>query len=162
VKPPEAKLGRFLGSTRGTPDSEHSVAVVVTTFNDADFLTEALRSIVSQHRQPNEILVVDDGSTVSPAPIVEEFAGVQLLSKRNGGLSSARNVGLLQARSRFIVFLDADDRLEPNAIAAGLACFGNIQRRRWSMVHIGASARAENLLALTSIERSAAIRTPTS
>jgi SAM-dependent methyltransferase len=105
-------------------DVDESVAVVVTTFNDADFLDEALSSIASQRHPPREIIVVDDGSDVSPVSVVARFPGIVLVRKNNGGLSSARNAGLRQARSRYIKFLDADDRLEPNAIATGLACFG--------------------------------------
>ena len=67
--------------------------------------------------------MVDDGSTVSPAPIIADFPKAILLRKNNGGLSSARNLGLHRACSRYITFLDADDRLEPNATASGLACF---------------------------------------
>jgi GT2 family glycosyltransferase len=100
-----------------------SVAVVLTTYNDAAFLREAISSVIDQRCPADEIIVVDDGSDISPAPVFADFHNVLLLQKSNGGLSSARNAGLQRARSRYITFLDADDRLEPNAIAAGLACF---------------------------------------
>jgi glycosyltransferase involved in cell wall biosynthesis/SAM-dependent methyltransferase len=107
----------------GVAHAEESVAVVVTTFNDADFLEDALNSIVRQTRRASEIIVVDDGSDESPEPIVAAVPGAILIRKKNGGLSSARNAGLHAARSQYIAFLDADDRLEPNAVTAGLACF---------------------------------------
>jgi glycosyltransferase involved in cell wall biosynthesis len=100
-----------------------TVAVVVTTFNDAVFLGEALSSVMAQQHPADEIIVVDDGSDKSPAPVLACFPQVTFLTKSNGGLSSARNAGLHAARSRYILFLDADDRLQPNAIATGLACF---------------------------------------
>src|SRR5438270_5217556 len=100
-----------------------TVAVVLTTYNDSTFLREAISSVIAQKHPANEVIVVDDGSNVNPAPIVAEFPQVTLLRKGNGGLSSARNLGLHFARSRYITFLDADDRFEPNAIEAGLACF---------------------------------------
>jgi GT2 family glycosyltransferase/SAM-dependent methyltransferase len=100
-----------------------SVAVVLTTYNDATFLREAVLSVLTQTRPADEVIVVDDGSYVSPAPLLAEFPKVTLLRKRNGGLSSARNFGLRFARSRYIAFLDADDRLKPTAIEGGLACF---------------------------------------
>jgi glycosyltransferase involved in cell wall biosynthesis len=103
--------------------TDQTVAVVVTTFNDAEFLREALASVVLQAPIPNEIIVVDDGSEVDPAPIVAEFPMATLLRKANGGPSSARNAGLYAASSTFITFLDADDRYRANAIAAGLDCF---------------------------------------
>jgi glycosyltransferase involved in cell wall biosynthesis len=109
-------------STGGTA-SDQTVAVVITTYNDADFLHEALTSIALQETVPHEIFVVDDGSEVSPAPIVAAFPEARLIRKQNGGLASARNAGLKAASSKFITFLDADDRFRSNAIAAGLDCF---------------------------------------
>lgn len=110
-------------STRDGSKNDESVAVVVTTYDDADFLRDALISVLAQQRAPSEIIVVDDGSEASPAHILEDFPQAVLLRKENGGLASARNLGLRTARSRFIAFLDADDRLLPNALAAGLNCF---------------------------------------
>jgi glycosyltransferase involved in cell wall biosynthesis len=102
---------------------EESVAVILTTYNDPSYLREALSSVFAQERHADEVIVVDDGSIVSPAPILADFPRAILLRKSNGGLSSARNLGLHRARSRYITFLDADDRLEPNATTSGLACF---------------------------------------
>ena len=101
-----------------------SVAVVLTTCNDPTFLREAVSSVIAQRHPANEVIVVDDGSDVSPAPLLAEFPQVILLRQSNGGLASARNLGLHFAHSRYITFLDADDRFQPNAIEAGLACFG--------------------------------------
>lgn len=117
------------GSSRETDEIisaanvEDSVAVVVTTYNDAVYLRDALSSVFAQERHADEVIVVDDGSTVSPAPIVAEFPTAILLRKNNGGLSSARNLGLHRAHCRYITSLDADDKLEPTATASGLACF---------------------------------------
>lgn len=123
----------------GTPsivtDYGETVAVVLTTYNDAAFLREAISSVINQQRPADEIIVVDDGSEVSPAPLIAEFQDIILLRKSNGGLSSARNAGLRRARSRYITFLDADDRLEPNAIATGIACFA--RRPEAAMVYGG-------------------------
>jgi glycosyltransferase involved in cell wall biosynthesis len=105
------------------PVTDESVAVVVNTYNDEAYLREALLSVFAQERPADEVIVVDDGSRVSPISITAEFASVVLLRKSNGGLASARNLGIHRARSRYITFLDADDRLEPNAIASGVACF---------------------------------------
>ncbi len=103
--------------------SSATIAVVLTTFNDSDFLLEAIRSVLRQTRPPDEIVVVDDGSTKSPEQELTRYPLVRFLRKENGGLSSARNVGLLAVRSEYICFLDADDLLEPGALAAGLASF---------------------------------------
>jgi SAM-dependent methyltransferase len=100
-----------------------TVAVIITTYNHAHFLLEAIHSVLAQTDPAAEILVVDDGSTDDPAAVVSQCAAVKLLRQDNQGLSAARNAGLKAVRSDKVVFLDADDRLLPNAIAAGLACF---------------------------------------
>jgi len=79
-------------------EPSESVAVVVTTFNDAEFLLDALRSVFAQTHAPKEVIVVDDGSDESPAYLVKTFPAVTLIRKKNGGLASARNVGLGQAK----------------------------------------------------------------
>lgn len=96
------------------------VSIVVTTFNHAHFLAEALRSALSQTRPADEIVVVDDGSSDDPAAVVSEFPGASLIRQENRGLSAARNAGLRAVSGAFVVFLDADDRLLPEAIALGL------------------------------------------
>jgi GT2 family glycosyltransferase/SAM-dependent methyltransferase len=109
--------------SRAAPEPAAAVAVVVTTYNHAHFLLQALHSVLAQTHAAAEILVVDDGSTDDPAAVVSQCAGVRLLRQDNQGLSAARNAGLKAVRSDKVVFLDADDRLLPNAIEAGLACF---------------------------------------
>src|SRR5207302_4299994 len=79
-----------------------SVAVVLTTCNDPTFLREAVSSVIAQRHPANEVIVVDDGSDVSPAPLLAEFLQVILLRQSNGGLASARNLGLHFAHSRYI------------------------------------------------------------
>jgi glycosyltransferase involved in cell wall biosynthesis len=101
----------------------NSVAVVVTTYNDASFLRAALDSIVSQTRTPEEIIVVDDGSRRSPLRRLKRYPEARLIRQSNKGLSAARNTGLHAAQSEFIIFLDADDRLTPKAVSAGLSVF---------------------------------------
>lgn len=104
-------------------DPDITVAVVITTFNDLEFLTDALLSVLQQTRPADEIIVVDDGSDQDPEIITSRFPKVTLLRKPNGGLSSARNVGLRKANARYITFLDADDIFVSHALASGLACF---------------------------------------
>jgi len=98
-----------------------SAAVVVTTYNHARFLREALESVVTQTIRPAEIIVVDDGSTDHPELVVSDFAAVHLVRQPNKGLAAARNAGWLASGCDFVVFLDADDRLCPDALAINLA-----------------------------------------
>lgn len=106
-----------------TLDLAASVAVVITTYNHAAFLDDAIRSIIRQSIPADEIIVVDDGSTDHPEAVVSAYPQVRLIRQPNQGLSAARNTGLRAAASDKIIFLDADDRLCQGAIEAGLKCF---------------------------------------
>jgi len=100
-----------------------SVGVVVTTYNHAHFLARALESVCAQTRAADAVVVIDDGSADDPAGVVAGFPNVRLIRQENCGLAAARNRGLAALDTTYVVFLDADDRLSPEAIDAGLACF---------------------------------------
>jgi glycosyltransferase involved in cell wall biosynthesis len=105
-----------------SPAKNQTVAVIIPTYNHAHFLPQAITSVLAQTRCPDEIIVVDDGSTDDPAAVVSQFPGVRLIRQSNRGRSAARNVGIGIARSSHVVFLDADDRLLPKALELGMAC----------------------------------------
>jgi len=115
--------------------ADETVTVVVTTFNDSEYLRDALESVYFQDPLPDEVMLVDDGSEENPEPIAASFPRVKFMRQRNSGLSSARNLGLRTARSTFVAFLDADDRFCPGALKAGINCFAN--RPDASMVYGG-------------------------
>jgi glycosyltransferase involved in cell wall biosynthesis len=95
------------------------VSVAIPCFNQARFLNDAIASACRQRYAPVEIVVIDDGSTDETARIAEA-AGARLARQANAGLSAARNAGLAMARGEFIVFLDADDELLPDAVGSGV------------------------------------------
>ena len=81
---------------------------------------------------PLEVIVVDDGSTDATEEVCATFGGqVRSVRLKNGGVSRARNIGAKMARGEWLVFLDADDVLLPNALAALLECAE--RRRAWLM-----------------------------
>ena len=95
------------------PD-EISVSVVVPAFNMERFIERCLRSLFDQAVDRLEVIVVDDGSTDGTFAVVNsltspEGKSIRLISKPNGGLSSARNAGIRAARGRWIGLVDADD-----------------------------------------------------
>ena len=95
-----------------------TVTVVIPCFNQACFLRAAVASVRAQRYRHVDCIVVDDGSTDDTGAIASGL-GVRVVQQRNRGLSEARNAGLAAARSDLVVFLDADDELLPDAVAAG-------------------------------------------
>jgi glycosyltransferase involved in cell wall biosynthesis len=86
------------------------------------YLGEAIDSVLAQTNQNFEIVVVDDGSTDGTPDIAGQYTQVRYVKQTNQGLAAARNAGLQASQGRYLVFLDADDRLMPEALAAGLRC----------------------------------------
>ena len=78
-----------------------TLAVVITTYNHARFLADAITSVQAQTRPADKIIVVDDGSTDDPAAVVAQFPTVQFIQQDNRGLAAARNAGLRSAMTRW-------------------------------------------------------------
>jgi glycosyltransferase involved in cell wall biosynthesis len=99
------------------------VSVIVPCFNHGRYLREALASVGTPEVR-TEIIVVDDGSSDSTSDVIATFDTTnefRSVRQHNAGLAAARNRGLRESRGRYIVFLDADDRLVPGAIELGVA-----------------------------------------
>lgn len=103
-----------------------SVSVVIPCYNQGRFLGQAIASAAAQHGLVSEIIVVDDGSADDTPAVATRDGSVRYLRQERKGLSEARNSGWRASSSEYIVFLDADDRLLPGAINAGLEAL-----RRW-------------------------------
>lgn len=106
-------------------DYPPQVSVVVPAYNVRRYITDALVSLQQQSLPEFEALIVDDGSTDGTRELVEQFCQrdgrFHLLSKPNGGLSSARNYGIRHARTDYIALLDGDDRYAADKLATHLA-----------------------------------------
>jgi len=100
-----------------------SVAVIIPTYNHAHYLAAAIESALGQTAPPSEVIVVDDGSRDDPAAVTAAYPSVKLIRQENQGLSAARNTGMRAASSEYLVFLDADDQLMPDALAKQLELF---------------------------------------
>lgn len=104
------------------------ITVVIPLFNKQPFVERCLRSIAGQSVLPDEVIVVNDGSTDAGPQLVAAFEGlpIRLIHQDNAGVSAARNRGVHEARHDWVAFLDADDEYLPDAIenfcAARAAC----------------------------------------
>jgi hypothetical protein len=126
IGPPATDLQNLSRHQNGHPSERaraETISLVITCYNHARFLAEAIESALAQQTPFDEILLVDDGSTDDTAAVAARYPGVEYVHQHNQGLSSARNAGLRRAVCHNIVFLDADDRLLPGATRAGLDCF---------------------------------------
>lgn len=112
------------------------VAIVVTSYNYAQYLAECLRSILAQSVKPSEVVVVDDASQDDTTEVANEFAqrfslegiGYRVITHAgNKGVAESRNRGVAESSASFAVCLDADDRINPLYISA---CRDALQRDR--------------------------------
>lgn len=92
------------------------ISVIVPVYNVENYISKCLDSLISQSYRNLEILLVDDGSTDSSGKICEIYAKkddrIHVYHKKNGGVSSARNLGLNYSRGEYITFVDPDDWLD--------------------------------------------------
>ncbi|HEX3624933.1 MAG TPA: glycosyltransferase [Verrucomicrobiae bacterium] len=99
------------------------VSVIIPCYNQAHFLTEAVESVIHQTFTHWEIIVVNDGSPDNTKDVFESLARrwpgrtLRYLEKQNGGLADARNAGIAIARGKYILPLDADDKVHPEMLS---------------------------------------------
>ena len=96
------------------------ISVVVPVYNEEEYLTECLNSILHQTYSDLEIIVVDDGSTDQSGEICEQFQArdnrVKVIHKKNGGLISVWKCGVNNSKNDYICFVDSDDLIQKNHI----------------------------------------------
>lgn len=92
-----------------------SVTIIIPSYNQESYLSDAIESALAQ-TYPCEVIVIDDGSTDKSLSIARNFPTVKVISQVNKGLSSARNTGIMNSSSDWILPLDADDILLENCV----------------------------------------------
>jgi glycosyltransferase involved in cell wall biosynthesis len=97
------------------------ISVVIPAYNASAFLPRCLKSVFAQTLQPEEVIVVDDGSSDNSAALAAEL-GATVISLPNGGPAAARNAGIQSASSEWIALLDADDMWAPEKLERQAAC----------------------------------------
>ncbi len=102
-----------------------TLSVLLPVYNAAPYLQDALDSLLKQQRAPDQIVIINDGSTDDSLAILERYAAreqrIELYSTANGGVSRARNLGLEHCHGDYIALMDADDRSLPERFAEQLA-----------------------------------------
>lgn len=116
------------------------ISVIIPSFNNGPYIRQAIDSVLGQTRQPDEIIIVDDGSTDDTASVVSSFSDnrIRYLHQPRSGVSVARNRGLEVATGDYLAFLDADDHWRSNMLELQsrvldnspslVCCFGNFVR----------------------------------
>jgi glycosyltransferase involved in cell wall biosynthesis len=100
-----------------------TISLILPVFNGGRLLEEAVASVLAQDRAPDEFLLVDDGSTDGAAEAVARaHPGIRYLRQPNGGVASARNLGLVQATGDLVSFLDSDDLWPSDSLGKNLDC----------------------------------------
>lgn len=96
------------------------LSIIIPVYNTASYLSKCINSILEQSFSDFEILLIDDGSTDGSGAICDMYAGsdyrIRVIHKQNGGVSSARNVGLDNVHGEWIYFVDSDDELLPGGL----------------------------------------------
>ncbi len=94
-----------------------SVSVIIPVYNRPRLIQRAIESVLRQTVQPDEIIVIDDGSTdATPSVLYDYVPRIRVIRTGHRGVSHARNVGLRAARSEWIAFLDSDDEWLPKKL----------------------------------------------
>lgn len=108
------------------------ISVIVPVYNVENYIERSIKSVVNQKpfsENKVEIIIVDDGSTDSSPKICDrlskEYAMINVVHKKNGGVANARNEGIKLAGGRYIQFLDPDDELEPEVCEAIISSLKN-------------------------------------
>lgn len=100
------------------------ISVIVPAYNGETYLSEAIESILIQAYRPQEIIIIDDGSTDNTASVAKSFGdAVQYHYQPNQGAGAARNNGIKLARGEFLAFLDADDLWLEDKLACQMQVF---------------------------------------
>ncbi len=104
------------------------ISVIIPCYNQAQYLKEAVTSVLAQSFNNWECLIINDGSRDATEKVALELCNtdkrIKYIRKENGGLSSARNSGLKEASGEYIQFLDADDKIDPRKFSTSLKVAG--------------------------------------
>lgn len=99
--------------------SEELISIVIPLYNKSENISRTINSVLSLKYNNWELIIIDDGSTDNSASLVKSYLydnRIKYIHKTNGGVSSARNLGVKKSHGKWIIFLDADDYFLPDAL----------------------------------------------
>lgn len=106
-----------------------TISIIIPVYNTETYLPACVESILSQSFSDFEVLLIDDGSTDGSGVICSEYARkdnrVRVIHKENGGVSSARNLGLDNASGEWVYFVDSDDQILPGGLQTMVDCISD-------------------------------------
>lgn len=109
---------------KGAGKDEGMVSIIVPVYNVEKYLDQAVRSVLGQTCPDWELLLINDGSSDGSLAVCRKYekmdSRIRAFDKENGGVSSARNMGLKEAGGEWVTFLDGDDWLEENCLENAL------------------------------------------
>lgn len=95
------------------------LSIIIPVYNIEKYIEKCIKSIINQIDSNIELLFIDDGSPDNSNEIINEYINndnIKLISKKNGGVSSARNLGIRCSRGKYILFIDGDDFVSDNYV----------------------------------------------
>ena len=99
---------------------EDKISIIIPIFNAEKYLERCISSVLNQTYKNFEAILVDDGSTDNSSLICDNYAlkdkRIKIIHKKNGGVSSARNVGVENSEGKYIVFMDSDDFIDTDCL----------------------------------------------
>lgn len=119
---PEAEVPRInsIKDRRSYGDGNCKVSVIIPVYNSADYLRECIDSVLAQSLKDLEIICINDGSTDDSLKILEEYfecdQRIVLIDKNNAGIGHTRNLGMKNAKGKYMYFLDSDDYIAETAL----------------------------------------------
>jgi len=115
------------------------VSIIIPVYNSEKYIKECICSVLNQSHKNLEIIIINDGSTDKSFEIVQTFqdSRIKLLSQKNRGAASARNLGLHHASGELIQFLDSDDILDKDKIKEQITLYNN-EKNKDNTLYIGA------------------------
>ncbi|MEQ3636216.1 MAG: glycosyltransferase family A protein [Thalassolituus sp.] len=122
-------------------ESVISISVIIPSFNVQDYISEAIESVLYQSAPPNEIIIINDGSTDDTRSVISQYEChdiVKVIDTENRGLGPARNTGLEMASSDYVYFFDSDDIMDEQFIKK-ITCYIEKNERPEMVVFSGES-----------------------